>query len=121
MGELSIPSLQERGYLSQKTALIGVGIRNERIDYMDNSVVQAQAQSPKLAKPSPSCQSRHQGFTGPRAWALIFGSLRLQLQALGVYTDKFSVIFIVEGLKKIFNHAISLISVNINELFTKQL
>ena len=78
------------------------------------SVVQAQAQS-------PSCQSHHQGFTGPRAWALIFGSLRLQLQALSVYTDEFSVIFSVEGFKKIFNHAISLISANISEYFTKQL
>ena len=85
------------------------------------SVVQAWAQSPKPAEPSPSCQSCHQGFTGPRAWALIFGSLRPWLQALGVYTDKFSVIFSVEGLKKFFNPAISLISVNINELFTKQL
>ena len=85
------------------------------------SVVQARAQSPKPAEPSPSRQSRRQGFTGPRAWALIFGSLRPRLQALGVYTDEFSVIFIVEGLKKFFNRAISLISVNINELFTKQL
>ena len=90
-------------------------------DLVSHSVVQAQAQSPKPAELSPSCQSRRQGFTGPRAWALIFGSLRLWLQALSVYTDEFSVIFIVEGLKKIFNHAISLISVNINELFTKQL
>ena len=80
------------------------------ISTMDaHSVVQAQAQSPKLAEPSPSCQSCRQGFTGPRAWALIFGSLRLRLQALGVYTDEFSVIFIVEGLKKFFNRAISLI------------
>ena len=62
--------------------------------------MQAQAQSPKLAEPSPSCQSRHQGFTGPRAWALIFGSLRPWLQALSVYTDEFSVIFSDEGLKK---------------------
>ena len=82
------------------------------------SVVQARAQSPKPAELSPSCQSCRQVFTGPRAWALIFGSLRPRLQALGVYTDEFSVIFIVEGLKEIFNHAISLISVNINELFT---
>ena len=59
---------------------------------MLNSVVQAQAQSPKLSELSPSCQSCHQGFTGPRAWALIFGSLRLWLQALSVYTDEFSVL-----------------------------
>ena len=38
-----------------------------------------------------------------------------------MYTDEFSVIFIAERLKKFFNHAISVISVNINELFTKQL
>ena len=81
---------------------------------VENSVVQAQA-------PSPSCQSCRQGFTGPRAWALIFGSLRPRLQALGVYTDKFSVIFSDEGLTKFFNYAISLINVNINEQFTKQL
>ena len=68
---------------------------------MSGSVVQARAQSPEPAELSPSCQSHCQGFTGPRAWALIFGSLRLQLQALGVYTDKFSVIFSDEGLKKI--------------------
>ena len=79
------------------------------------SVVQAWAPSPEPAKPSPSCQSCHQGFTGPRAWALIFGSLRPQLQALGVHTDKFSVIFSDEGLTKFFNCTISLISVNINE------
>ena len=79
------------------------------------SVVQAWAPSPNLAKPSPSCQSHRQGFTRPRAWALIFGSFRLRLQALGVYTDKFSVIFSYGGLKKFFNYAISLISVNINE------
>ena len=80
-----------------------------------SSVVQAWAPSPKLAEPSPSRQSCRQGFTEPRAWALIFGSLRPQLQALGVYTDEFSVIFSYEGLKNIFNCAISLISVNINE------
>ena len=85
------------------------------------SVVQARAQGPKPAEPSPSRQSRHQGFTGPRAWALIFGSLRPRLQALGVYTDKISIIFSVEGFKKIFNRAISLISANISEYFTKQL
>ena len=43
------------------------------------SVVQAQPQSPKPAKLSPS---HDQGFTRPRAWALILGSLRPQLQAL---------------------------------------
>ena len=85
------------------------------------SVVQARAQGPKPAEPSPSHQSHHQGFTGPRAWALIFGSLRPQLQALSVYTDKISIIFSVEGFKKNFNHAISLISANISEYFTKQL
>ena len=79
------------------------------------SVVQAQAPSPKPAELSPSRPSHRQGFTGPGAWALNFGSLRPQLQALGVYTDKFSVIFSDEGLTKNFNHAISLISVNINE------
>ena len=76
------------------------------------SVVQARTQSPKPAEPSPSRQSRRQGFTGPRVWALICGSIRPRLQALSVYTDEFSVIFIVEGLKKIFNRAISLINVN---------
>ena len=85
------------------------------------SVVQAQAQSPKPAKPSPSHQSCHQGFTGPRAWALIFGSLRLWLQALSVYADKFSVIFSVKGFKNFFNCAILLISANISEYFTKKL
>ena len=85
------------------------------------SVVQARAQGPKPAGPSPSRQSCHQGFTGPRAWALIFGSLRPRLQALGMYTDKISIIFSVEGFKKNFNHAISLISANISEYFTKQL
>ena len=44
-----------------------------------NSVMQARALSPKPAEPSPSCC---QGFTGPRARALIFGSLRPRLQAL---------------------------------------
>ena len=83
--------------------------------------MQAWAQGPKPAEPSPSRQSHHQGFTGPRAWALIFGSLRPRLQALGMYTDKISIIFSVEGFKKFFNRAISLISANISEYFTKQL
>ena len=84
---------------------------NSNIDHMwiiITSVVQAQAQGPKPAEPSPSCQSHHQGFTGPRAWGFIFGSLRLRLQALGVYTDKFSIIFSVERFKIFFNCAISL-------------